>query len=76
MLGIQETECSICLNLLKEDQQEAGTSSEIHTFFFTPCRHKFHRECILKAMDTKRECPLCRTELPNYVNPDIVADDI
>ena len=63
-----EQECSICLNPLKEDQA-VGATEEIKTFFLTPCGHKFHRECILKSMELKRECPLCRAELPFYVNP-------
>tara|TARA_B110000285_G_C15098694_1_gene603649 strand:+ start:1675 stop:1965 length:291 start_codon:yes stop_codon:yes gene_type:complete len=73
MTGIQEQECSICLTFLRE---EPVTANEIDKFFRTPCNHKFHKSCILKWMTEKQQCPECRAELPPYVDPNMVADDI
>ncbi|EZG43642.1 RING finger protein [Gregarina niphandrodes] len=32
----------------------------------TPCQHFFHKECLLKWMEVKLECPTCRRILPPY----------
>lgn len=41
-------ECPICM----EDMKEAVVT--------TPCTHVFHRDCLVRALDTKDECPLCK----------------
>lgn len=45
-----EMYCSICL-LLKENDKVISA---------TPCGHCFHHNCIKKALEDKKFCPLCR----------------
>lgn len=55
--------CAICmeeLSVVDEEQQECSIYLE------TPCGHSFHRDCLLKWMEQKFLCPLCRTEIPPY----------
>jgi hypothetical protein len=33
--------------------------------YVTPCKHCFHMACIAKWLSTKKECPVCRSGLPN-----------
>lgn len=33
-------------------------------YMLTPCNHIFHSECLLRWMDVKMECPVCRGQLP------------
>lgn len=33
-------------------------------YMVTPCNHIFHSECLLRWMDVKMECPMCRSQLP------------
>jgi len=44
--------CAICLTTLKG-----------HIVKKVECQHEFHKECILKWMDVKKECPVCRTRI-------------
>lgn len=41
----------------------------------TPCQHKFHEICLQKWLKKKSECPNCRKELPDIMNPDEEDDD-
>ncbi len=34
------------------------------TIMLTPCKHIFHVKCLLKWMNYKKKCPLCRLKLP------------
>ena len=47
--------CSICLQ---------DVPHESHEYMVAPCNHIFHAECLNRWMETKLECPLCRTSLP------------
>jgi hypothetical protein len=49
---ILEDDCSICL--------EAFSTYKVVEL---TCSHKFHKHCILKSLETKQECPLCRQEI-------------
>ena len=60
---ILEEECPICLTPLG-DKESVRTN----------CGHKFHKECIQRSLQIKRECPLCRqlidgtTVIPKTIN--------
>jgi len=41
-------------------------NKETEEFFMTPCKHRFHKECLLNWMKRKHECPNCRMSLPVY----------
>lgn len=30
----------------------------------TPCNHVFHRDCLVRWMEVKLDCPVCRSSLP------------
>ncbi|CAL9023360.1 unnamed protein product [Prunus brigantina] len=53
-------ECSICLDEFSEGEQVTQT----------PCKHKFHEDCILKWLNGKHFCPMCRFQLPTKVTKD------
>ena len=46
-----EEECSICLEKFVEP------------VFKTECKHLFHKECIERAYEQNKNCPLCRMNL-------------
>jgi len=48
---IGDETCSICLNLFNDDN------------ITLPCKHNFHESCIIKWLDTKNNCPLCRSNM-------------
>ena len=70
----QDQDCSICLGSLREPPQVNIISEEssnqrlkddiYNNVVLTPCGHKFHIECLVKWMETKLQCPNCRTILP------------
>jgi len=47
-----DEDCSICLETLT-----------IYIVVELKCTHKFHKHCILKSLETKQKCPLCREEI-------------
>ena len=47
-----EEVCSICLEDFEEAQMVASLQK---------CHHLFHEECLLKWLDVRQICPLCRT---------------
>ena len=36
-------------------------------YMFTPCSHVFHRECLEKWFEFKKECPNCRISMKEYL---------
>ena len=36
-------------------------------FMYTPCKHLFHTVCLSHWLNMKAYCPVCRTELQNFV---------
>lgn len=53
-----ESECSICLRVMR-----ASESNSNATFCMPqphPCSHVFHYNCIVKWLQIKNTCPLCR----------------
>ena len=55
---IKEDKCAICL------QKYKGTDI-IKEF---PCKHIFHKICILKWIKNSNKCPLCKYDISNDVN--------
>jgi hypothetical protein len=47
-----DEDCSICLEAFS-----------MYRVVELKCNHKFHKHCILKSLETKQECPLCRQEI-------------
>lgn len=47
-------QCPVCLK-----EFDAGTMAKL-----MPCRHIFHKECIIPWLQKTNSCPLCRYELP------------
>jgi hypothetical protein len=68
--------CSICLASLKEklvvstehaamsESMEMRGEEPISRIVKTPCKHKFHIECLIDSMKNKLLCPNCRSPLP------------
>lgn len=52
------TKCMVCL-------EELWMKSEISRM---PCSHLYHRDCIVKWLETSHMCPLCRFEMPTALN--------
>lgn len=46
--------CTICIKPNEEENE---------VFLVLPCKHNFHRSCILPWLEKTNSCPLCRQEL-------------
>ena len=55
---IKEDKCAICLQKYK--------GVDIIKEF--PCKHIFHKNCILKWIKSSNKCPLCKYDISNDVN--------
>lgn len=42
--------CTICLDLFEEGQKRV----------VLPCKHDYHKDCIIPHLKINEECPLCR----------------
>jgi transmembrane E3 ubiquitin-protein ligase len=49
-------DCSICYDAIDVHDRRR--------YMLAPCDHLFHRDCLLRWMDQKMECPTCRCPLP------------
>ncbi|XP_026432745.1 probable E3 ubiquitin-protein ligase plr-1 [Papaver somniferum] len=58
--GDENRKCPICLEIIKDEKDEKGTAS------LPNCSHRFHFHCILKWMEKKQNCPICRS----VINPE------
>lgn len=56
-------QCSVCL----EDCEIGADMKEM------PCRHRFHKGCILPWLELHSSCPICRYQLP-FDEPKIESD--
>ena len=62
---VEETDCSICLNKLREFPTFPTLSNEtVNKTCKTPCGHNFHLLCLAGWMENKLQCPNCRKLLP------------
>lgn len=77
--NLQEEECSICyvkikknpeplpLDELNVDRDNHNESQPLYSdaaeFFKTPCNHYFHTACVLKWLETRKQCPICNGEV-------------
>ena len=57
-ITIKEDKCAICLQKYK--------GVDIIKEF--PCKHIFHKNCILKWIENSNICPLCKYDITNDVN--------
>ena len=67
--SIKEKKCSICLNKYK--------SPDIIKEF--PCKHIFHKTCILKWLKNSDICPICKYDISGDINnmdfDKLISDD-
>ena len=61
-------ECPICTNSLHEPSVESN--STIPNVRINCCKHGYHTECINKWLNTKNNCPICKStwQSTNYIN--------
>ena len=62
-------ECAICLKPLRYYSQ--GKEKPNSSLYTTICNHEFHFECARKALAINPRCPLCRTNIDDFLVPDI-----
>jgi hypothetical protein len=48
-------QCAVCLNNVEAHDRH----------MITPCQHVYHRACLLRWMQQKSACPVCRSSLPD-----------
>lgn len=58
-------ECPICMDSVE------NTNNCILT-----CGHRFHMECMLKALERKNSCPLCRSEVIQYNSKEKIQNSL
>eukprot|EP00434_Breviolum_minutum_P031565 symbB.v1.2.027910.t1/scaffold2900.1/size67660/3 len=59
--------CSICLSIFTEPVFCAGT----------PCQHVFCKSCLTRALEKRKNCPMCKAELdPAEMRPNILARNL
>eukprot|EP00043_Microstomoeca_roanoka_P012026 m.115413 g.115413 ORF g.115413 m.115413 type:complete len:515 (+) comp15368_c0_seq1:42-1586(+) len=56
--------CSVCYCEL--DDEDAGPDGVVMT---KTCRHRFHKDCIFRALSFSTRCPVCCFELAPFVGP-------
>lgn len=72
--------CPICMEALKDEANHSlslskslieNESGKPVTVMQTPCKHRYHEECLQSWMNSKLECPSCRTPIPPLNNEDL-----
>ncbi|CAL9081503.1 E3 ubiquitin-protein ligase RING1-like [Musa acuminata AAA Group] len=54
LLASDEAQCSVCMETFKLGDEAKQM----------PCKHIFHKDCILPWLELHNSCPVCRHELP------------
>jgi hypothetical protein len=52
--GVEDTNCTVCLDPIEEDQQLCCLNH---------CQHKFHQDCIMTWFQSNVRCPTCRHDI-------------
>ena len=58
---MSQENCPICLDEIKEKN-----------FSVTGCGHKFHTTCLITSIKTNNNCPLCRTQITEPINNNVL----
>lgn len=78
----ENTSCAICggdlTELPPDSKSQTKLSEEIdyNRVVLTPCRHKFHANCLDHWMEKKVECPSCNYNLPPIENQWILMSKV
>jgi len=74
----KEEMCPICMEALKDQVISSLSKSLLQNdsqkpvvVMETPCKHRYHEECLSAWMNSKLECPSCRTAIPPLNNEDL-----
>ncbi|KAI3893767.1 hypothetical protein MKX03_033284, partial [Papaver bracteatum] len=51
----ENRKCPICLEVIRDENDEKGSAN------LPNCSHRFHFHCILKWIEKKQNCPICRS---------------
>lgn len=66
---LENHNCPICfipLNELPDSETKAAKTLLPYRFMETPCKHKYHENCLKAWMEQKLVCPCCRATIPPY----------
>ncbi|XP_075066262.1 RING finger protein 145 isoform X1 [Mixophyes fleayi] len=55
--------CSICYQVVLDNQQHPYTTEDMNSAVITPCSHFFHAGCLKKWLYVQETCPLCHCQL-------------
>lgn len=64
-LNLNKERCSICLDFIDKNKK----------FCVTECSHKFHTDCLMKCINIKNTCPLCRKELKEFSGRKVLSEE-
>ncbi|XP_057776702.1 E3 ubiquitin-protein ligase RING1-like [Salvia miltiorrhiza] len=56
--------CPICIEDFEVNSDTSGAVNEL------PCKHYFHKDCIVQWLQRSSTCPLCRHKLPSNRSPE------
>lgn len=65
---MEDKECPICLNPFSDTKNPILT---LHC-----CNHKFHSSCYIKCLELKKECPLCRKNLNEQKEEEVITESV
>lgn len=67
--GEEMGNCPICFIPLTDQpdvSHDLRTRLVLSRFMETPCKHRFHEQCLQQWMEYKLVCPCCRARIPPY----------